>query len=547
MTTTITATPRPESAAVDLRVVRDDTETTDVVVEWTRGTEAENLAEKATWDDPSKFLASTYAIVTGGASKTFEDYTPGQRAIIELWASGAAGGWKINGTIMQHTRETATGGGGRFVWEGVLPSGGVQMLFDMPSNYTSSVYGYRITYLDDQRIMLGPDIASGQEAAWTLDAASPFGNQQGAWSAVSSELYFTWWSNATIGVVAAGALKASRSITTTATRDYVITTQVQATDLGSSTGLVVEVLNGTTVLASQDVTTNADATVKLSFTAPTTSVTLRVSNRQPFSTPTTDYNARYYVRSLLVERLPADDLSLATYTITSLSRTDSNGVHQVRLPRNADLVEGLLESTDYEPAMDGLIAYTAVTERVGASGSREIATTSTRLDLTGNVFMDASLPALRFDAEIVETYGATNATSAVFHDVIGRADPVVSEGVQRLRAGTMRIWFRSYEDAKEAIQAFGRGKTMLWRSTDNAGLDMYFRSVDVSSAPYDAQVKPRRWYVSLDFREVATPTAPIETDVAWNFSASAERNATFFDSFMEFSTFADLLNGPEVV
>ncbi|WP_163187025.1 hypothetical protein [Cellulosimicrobium sp. SL-1] len=549
MATTITATPRVGSASVDLRVTRDDSSGTNIAAEWARGDEASNLAQKATWSDPSKFVVTAVdTYVQGSASKTFTAATPGQRVLFELWATGTTGGWKINGAVMKQTRETGPYDTRRFVWEGVVPSGGLVLLFDMLPGYSSGLYSYKITRLLDQRVMTGPEFASGDENAWMLLEAPPFWNEVMQWASASTGLYATWYNTDVTGTIAAKALAAQRTINTTAGRTYTVTTEVSVFALKSTTGLFVEILTGTTVLAAQEVVSNAPTVVRLSFVAPGTSVTMRVSNRQPFVVEgPSSYNARYYVRTLLVERMQTDDLSAADYTITTLSRTDSNGVRQVRLVRGADLVNGALDATDYEPALQGLVAYTVVSERVGAAGSREIVTTSTRLDTAGNVFIDAATPQLRFNAELVETYTATNATSAVFHDVIGRADPVVSEGVQRLRDGSMRVWFPSYEAAKDAIAAFGRGRSMLWRSTDNAGLDMYFRSVNVSSAPYDTQTTPRRWYVDVTFREVATPTSPLEGDAAWNFAASAERNETFFDSFTEFSVFADLLNGPEEV
>lgn len=547
MTTTITTTPRPDDAAIDVRIVRDDTNDSNIVAQWMRTTPAAAQAELANWTGAEAF--GEVISVSGGDTRPL-NVTAGSRYLVEAFTS-SNDVVRAGTTLLADTRDKSyfpsTANAYRRVAEIVAPSGGFT-LNGGGLAYGLPVFGYKVTKLTEQRIMMGPDFVAGNETAWTLDTAAPFVSKSVNFGNALSGLYFTWYNPNATATVAAGALKANRSISTTAGRDYVITAGVDVDVLGSSTGLVVEVLDGSTVITSQEVATNSDETVKLSFTAPGTSVTLRVKNRQPFNvTGGSGYNARYYVRSLLVERLNSDDLSAVKYTLTTLNRTDANGVRTVRMPRNADLVDGVLSITDYEPALDGLVKYTAVTERVGLSGTRDIATSSTRLDRTGDVFTQANTPQLRFDAEMVETYSATNETSAVFHDVIGRADPVVSTGVQRLRSGSMRLFFHTYEDAKDAIAVAGRGEPILWRSTANAGLDMFFIAGRVSSAPYDLDITPRKWYVDVEFREVAAPTTPIDTDAAWNFATSAERNPTFFDSFMEFSTFADLLNGPEVI
>lgn len=542
MTTTITATPRPGAAAVDLRIVRDDTTLVDTVAEWTFSDVAAATAELANWSNASTFMEELE--VTNASVRALAGVTAGQRYFIESYAP-LADAVKAGTTSLVSTRETPFAGRSarRNVAEVIAPSGGFSLVGGTLGG--ASLLGYKVTRLDDQRLMFGPVIPAGNESTWTAQAAAPYGATSK--DRFGNDLRFNWTSATGVAAVPANGLKGYRTFTTTAGRNYTLTVAGQSDNTGTSVGLTFEVLNGSTVLASGTTTQTGSRTVRLAFTAPSSSITFQVSNRQPFNSSGVGGSASFSLQALTLERLPSDDLSTAPYTITSLSRSDGNGVRQVRLLRGADLVDGTLSATDYEPALDGLLAYTVMTERVGVPGSREIATTSTRLDTGGNVFIDAATPRLRFTAELVETYTATNATSAVFHDVIGRGDPVVSEGVQRLRDGSMRVWFPTYEAAKDAIAAFGRGKTMLWRSTDNAGLDMYFRSVNVSSAPYDAQTRPRRWYLEVAFREVATPTAPLEGAAAWNFGASAERNATFFDSFNEFSTFADLLNGPEEV
>lgn len=236
--------------------------------------------------------------------------------------------------------------------------------------------------------------------------------------------------------------------------------------------------------------------------------------------------------------------------VVGLTRSDDNGARDVRAVAGVRMEDGTYLVTDHEAALDGLVTYTVATQRVDVpdpSTTTEVATASVRLDVAGNRFTQVITPRLTAASKLVETYAADRASSGTVHDVIDRADPLVTKGVLRLRRGRMTVWSPTFEDATALASLFEAGDEVLWRQDEYSGLDMYFTAANVSVRPYDANTDPRRWAVELDYVEVAFPTAPIAGDEAWNFRAGALRNATFWDDLREFPTFADRLNGPPVV
>lgn len=236
--------------------------------------------------------------------------------------------------------------------------------------------------------------------------------------------------------------------------------------------------------------------------------------------------------------------------VVGLTRSDNNGARDVRAVEGVRMEDGTYLVTDHEAALGGLVTYTVATQRVDVpdpSSTTEVATAATRLDVAGNRFTQVVTPRLAESARMVETYDAGQVSSGTVHEVIDRADPLVTKGALRRRRGRMTVWHQTYEDAERFTHLFDSGDEVLWRQATHRGLDMYLIADNVSTRPYDARTKVRRWAVELDYVEVAFPTAPIAGDAGWNFRAGALRNATFWDDLREFPTFSDRLNGPPVV
>lgn len=233
--------------------------------------------------------------------------------------------------------------------------------------------------------------------------------------------------------------------------------------------------------------------------------------------------------------------------VIGLTRSDRNGARDVREVAGVRMEDGTYLVTDHEAALDGLVTYTVATQRIDVpdpAPTTEVATTSTRLAVPGNRFTQVTTPRISGAPPMVMTYEAAQQSSGTVHDVIDRADPLVTRGVLRLRRGRLTAWWPTYEVALEFSHVFDAGVEVLWRQDTHAGLDMYLLAENVRTRPYDERTKTRRWAVEVDYVEVAFPTAPIAGDAAWNFRAGAQRNATFWDDLREFPTFADRLNGP---
>lgn len=243
-------------------------------------------------------------------------------------------------------------------------------------------------------------------------------------------------------------------------------------------------------------------------------------------------------------RLTLTDLPAGT-VLASLTRSDVNGTSPCRPPAEGFVVTaGRLDYIDTEHALSGRVTYTALVRLLG--GTTTIDTAS--VDVTGlwstSRLAPVLLPLLGTTIDLVETYDATSPTASELRDVIDRPDPLVNLGIQRTRRGTLRIWARDYAHAREILRTSGRRQILQWRQPDYPGMDMYFLPGDCTVQPYEEITPTRRWNVLMPFTEVASPVGNVLGTAAWNFEASADRNATFFASLTEFPTFLDLTIGP---
>lgn len=235
--------------------------------------------------------------------------------------------------------------------------------------------------------------------------------------------------------------------------------------------------------------------------------------------------------------------------VVGLTRSDANGARDVREVAGVRMEDGTLILTDHEPALVGSVTYTVATQRIDVpvpSSTTEVATAQTRLDLTGNRFTQVVAPRLSASSPIVEVYEAEQPSAGVAHDVIDRADPLVTKGVLRTRRGRLTVWWPTYAAALAFTHLFDTGDEVLWRQDTYPGLDMYFIRSSVRTSPYQAHTATRRWSVEIDYVEVGFPTVPIAGDATWNYREGALRNATYWDDLREFATYADRLNGPAV-
>lgn len=400
------------------------------------------------------------------------------------------------------------------------------------------------------QVILGPNFASGGDSVWTGTAKTGTSYSMAmSFYGVLPQYYLSMYYDITTGtsVTMTPQTMVSRNITgLTIGQTYRLTINASGTYMNSvaatvstnfywRAGVVGKGYGNTALGLGVSV---------LEFTATATTHNVTVGNALVFQAfATSFYDVYMRTHQMILEAVP-NPLDNA-YSIANLMRTDANGTREVRLPPGLPLLSsGVYTVDDFEHSLIGNVKYTAVVTTPG--GADQTGSKMVNVDglWTDSFIAPAVLPRLGSSARIVESYGAESPTSSVIHDVIGRRDPLVAIGIQRLRRGTMRVWATDYAHAQDIVQTAGRGHILFWRQPDHPGLDMYFVAGAANVGPYDARTETRRWFVDLPYTEVKSPDSPLLGTIAWNFAASTDRNGTFFDSLDEFTTFADLLIGP---
>lgn len=221
--------------------------------------------------------------------------------------------------------------------------------------------------------------------------------------------------------------------------------------------------------------------------------------------------------------------------VTGILRSDANGTRPVRL-RAEDLTgAGSRELVDYEPALTGRMLY-----RVQTSTGEDVQVWT---EIQGAVlprFIIPSVPQFAVVAEAVLSYSAARQTRSRFHEVIGRAGPLVSAGKLAPRTGRMKISFPDYSAANDLLNVLERGQTVMFRQYEHTGMDMYFHAetVDIEAVPEEEE-----WSLNIGFVEVSFPAGPVLSRRGWTFHDLAGRYASFDEVAAEFDTFYDLSVG----
>lgn len=248
--------------------------------------------------------------------------------------------------------------------------------------------------------------------------------------------------------------------------------------------------------------------------------------------------------ALYVEDLFAS--STAPYTLKTLTRSDDNGTRSVRLYEGQGLSDGVLVTTDPEPALTGLVSYTAV---VHNSTSGTDTTVNASATLAGSVgrsrLAPASVPSQGQWFDYALDLSMSRDTTSVVTQVINRPDPLVTLGSQTLRSGTLTVYTPDYQSGAALEAVFNRGEVVFMRQPDYPGLDMYLVGTRTSLTPQVRVGKPAVWTLAVDYTEVTAPTTPLRGSLGWTIAESLARNATLAASRAEFPTVLDLLIGPE--
>lgn len=223
-----------------------------------------------------------------------------------------------------------------------------------------------------------------------------------------------------------------------------------------------------------------------------------------------------------------------TIGVTGITRTDANGINPVRLPNVQLGTTASLTVIDHEAALSGDIMY-----RLDGQHS-DAWTKASGLSLPR--FTLPFVPQFSVTVQSVTEYDAERTSRAVFHDVIGRPDPMVAAARMSTRRGNLTARFKEYTEARDLQVALDRGQPVMYRQTEHPGQDMYFHAerVRLSALPADDA-----WELEISYREIARPPGRIHTSPTWTFDAMKTQNTTFGALPQKYTTFYDLAIGRE--
>jgi hypothetical protein len=228
-----------------------------------------------------------------------------------------------------------------------------------------------------------------------------------------------------------------------------------------------------------------------------------------------------------------------TAAVTSITRSDRNGVAQVRaaarqLPTAAT---GTTIITDYEAA-HGANTYTVY----HADGS-VAATGTAQLALARPMLLVPIAPNYSEAVDTITDYDAGRSSFSTVHNIIGRADPIVVMGKLGTRQGSLEIFTTSLEDAARVTRVFDRGEAVMLKQT-LAGMDMYFTAESINVTPYQVDGEATtRFKLTVAYVEVIRPYGNLAGALGWTFNALASAYPTFDAQLAAYSTFDNLTLG----
>lgn len=231
------------------------------------------------------------------------------------------------------------------------------------------------------------------------------------------------------------------------------------------------------------------------------------------------------------------DLAITgTAQVLAITRADDNGTRLVRLRENALPAAAPLTVTDYEPALSGQIQYRVKTQ----DGELTAWVTLARPGLPlAPRFVLPHNPLYAVAVETVTDYSAARTTSATVHEIIGRPDPILALGLMRPRNGSLEVFSRTYQDARNLEALFERGQVAMYRQAENPGADMYLVSLGLETR----QEEQVAWLTTINYQEVMAPAGHVLTREDWTFDALAESLDTFEDAALAYANFNQLTVG----
>jgi hypothetical protein len=230
-------------------------------------------------------------------------------------------------------------------------------------------------------------------------------------------------------------------------------------------------------------------------------------------------------------RIDSDVAFTGAYTFT---RTDRNGTAPVRLKAAQSPRRGI-SVRDYEAALSGPVSYTLKTEN-------NTYTAETALDGTlsqhvkSDILTHVQRPEKRFIPTLVLGHESSRPSKNTFHEVVGRADPLVVRGPLGTRRGTLEFLALDAAAATAAEALNDVAGPLFFRFADGVSRDLYFEAEEVA-VTFDSG----RWRVRIQYVEVARPKLYLEGGTGLTYGELERRHSVYAEVQDQYATYADLI------
>jgi len=144
-------------------------------------------------------------------------------------------------------------------------------------------------------------------------------------------------------------------------------------------------------------------------------------------------------------------------------------------------------------------------------------------------------------AETDHEYTATRDSRSTYHEIIGRKSSPASIRSMSLRAGSLGVVFKSYQDAHALEEVLESGAAVMFRQSRHQGMDMYFHARTTAVAMDDSGA----WTVAVGYQETAVPAGDVTGSPYWTFADVAADYSSFATLAAAFESYATLATGVE--
>jgi hypothetical protein len=147
---------------------------------------------------------------------------------------------------------------------------------------------------------------------------------------------------------------------------------------------------------------------------------------------------------------------------------------------------------------------------------------------------------------VVIRYDAQRTSASTLHQVIGRADPIVTPRPSGLPVGAFDIVCPSLDEARNLEELLAHGYVWMLRQTDQDNLDFYFVVTDTrlthSDEDWTQTPRPeRRWTLAVSYAQIAQPGPDFVPIFGWTYAVVTAQYVTYADLLGTYASYVDLL------